>query len=376
MSMKKFFHKNKEIIYFVLFLVIIWRLIIFISSLLGAYLLPLRERFMAVTSLGNFDGFHYMSIAQHGYSDYQQAFFPLYPLLIRYTALLTDNNYVWAAMTITYIALFVWLFLLYKLIRLDFPSGVGKWTLVFILFSPVGFFFGAVYTESLFLTLVVAAFFLARKKRWLVAGLFVGLASATKLVGIFLLPALIVEWYMVYRKGTVYKHLYSLIGMMILSCTGLVSYCIYLWKVYGDPFLFIHAQPAFGANRSGGELIFLPQVVYRYIKIFLTVPFSHYDMWIALLEFVMLGIALFLLSYGVFKQKMRISYFLFAILAIIGPTLTGSLSSIPRYILVAFPLFIVLGLLRNIKHKIVMVFVSVCLFILLCSYFLQGYFIS
>jgi len=376
MSMKKYFHKNKEIIYFVLSLVIIWRILISICLFFGSTLLPLRHTFTAVTLLGNFDGFHYMSIAQNGYSDYEQAFFPLYPLLIKYLAIITFNNYVWAAMIITYTALCVWLFILYTLVRLDFSPKVSKWTLVFILFSPVGFFFGAVYTESLFLMLVLASFLFARKKMWLAAGLFVGLASATKFVGIFVLPALIVEWYMVYRGKNLHTHIYRFVGMVILGCTGLISYCFYLWKVYGDAILFVHAQPAFGANRTGGELIFLPQVIYRYIKIFLTVSFSHYDTWIALLEFSLLGISLFLLFYGYFKQKMRASYILFSLLTILGPTLTGTLSSVPRYILVAFPVFIALGLIKNTKYKIIILCISLLIFVISCTFYLRGYFIA
>ena len=39
----------------------------------------------------------------------------------------------------------------------------------------------------------------------------------------------------------------------------------------------------------------------------------------------------------------RLSYAVFAILSFITPTLTGTFSSMPRYVLVMFPAFIVLG---------------------------------
>src|SRR3989344_4709824 len=43
-------------------------------------------------SWGNFDGVHYLTIAMHGYSaQFTQAFFPLYPLAIRYTQTFVGN---------------------------------------------------------------------------------------------------------------------------------------------------------------------------------------------------------------------------------------------------------------------------------------------
>lgn len=375
--MRKFWQRNKQAIVFILILITVWRLVLFIPDFLGTFFLQQRVGFIGPTPWANFDGAHYLSIAQNGYFQYEQAFFPLYPLLIKYISLFTFGNYLWAGIGITYITLFLWLFILYKLVQIDFSNTVSRWVLVFMLFFPTGFFFGAVYTESLFFCLVIAAFYAARKQKWILAGLFVGLASATKLVGVFLLPALLIEFYFVYKRDVFSKnHLLKMCLMTIMGASGLILYMLYLWKTYADPLFFIHAQPAFGANRSGGEIIFLPQVFYRYIKIFLTVPFSNYDVWISLLEISMFLFALGLLTFGFLKRKLRLSYFFFSILAIVGPTLTGSLSSIPRYILVAFPLFIVLGTIKNTKIKTVIVFIFACFLILLCMYFLRGYFIA
>lgn len=375
--MKKFWQKNKRVIVFIFFLVIVWRGFLFIPYFLGSYFLQQRPGFIGPISFANFDGVHYLSIAQNGYFQYEQAFFPLFPLLIRYVTFITFGNYVWAGIITVYVALFLFLFVFYKLLLLDFNDNKVRWILVTTLFFPTAFFFGSVYTESLFLLLIVSTFYAARKRRWVIAGVCVGLASATKFVGIFLLPAVLFEFYSVYKNRLSFlRNLSQFFLITVISLSGVVSYMIYLWKMYGDPIFFIHAQPAFGANRSGGELIFLPQVLYRYIKIFFTVPFSNYDAWIALLEFSMLFLALLLLCFGFWQRKIRSSYIVFSLLAIIGPTLTGSLSSIPRYTLVAFPIFIILGIMQSKKIKIFFLIIFSIFFILLTSYFLQGYFIA
>ena len=74
----------------------IWRtfdfLVILLSQKVIPYLgfFPYKDRLPGynlpswLSSLANFDGIYYISIARHGYSQYEQAFFPLYPMLIKF----------------------------------------------------------------------------------------------------------------------------------------------------------------------------------------------------------------------------------------------------------------------------------------------------
>src|SRR5205807_8975530 len=62
--------------------------------------------------------------------------------------------------------------------------------------SPMAFFFGAVYSEALFMALSVGLFWSARQGRWLQAGLFGALAGATRSTGLMLaVPALLLYLY-------------------------------------------------------------------------------------------------------------------------------------------------------------------------------------
>jgi Gpi18-like mannosyltransferase len=374
--MKKFFKDNKKEALFILCLITTWRLFLFLPYFLEG-VLSQRSGFIGPIPFANFDGVHYLSIAENGYFQYEQAFFPLFPLAIRIFSFITFGNYLWAGILVVHIALFLWIFLFYRLLKLDYSDSTIQWILVFTLFFPTAFYFGAVYTETLFLFFVIGAFLAARKKQWILAGVFAGFASATKLVGVFLLFALLFEFFLVNNSWKyIQKKLLYLSAMSMLSISGLLLYMFYLWQQYKDPLFFIHAQVAFGANRTGGAIILLPQVLYRYIKIFMTVPFTNYDVWIALLEFFMFVCCLVLLIYGVWKKHIRFSYIIFSLLAIVGPTLTGTLSSMPRYVLAAFPIFIVFGSIKNMKWRVLLLIVSISLMVVLCTYFLRGYFIS
>lgn len=375
--MEKYIKEHKQPILFILGIITVWRLVLLVISFVASLLLSPRSGFFGPTVWANFDGVHYLSIAQNGYYQYEQAFFPLFPLLIRIFSFFTFENYLWSAMILVHIFLFIWLFFFYKLLRLDFSETVTRWILIFSLVFPTSFYFGAVYTETLFLFLVVTAFYAARKEKWLWTGVCIGLASATKLIGIFLLPAVLLLFYTSKKKNLFSgKTIWTFLTMCAFSISGLVSYMVYLWQTYKDPLFFIHAQPAFGANRTGGEIILLPQVLYRYFKIFITVPFTNYDIWIAFLEFFLMVAVLSILALCMYQRKVIIPYILFSVLAVVGPTLTGTLSSVPRYALVAFPIFIFLGLIKNVKMKVFLLLLSGILGVILLSYFVSGYFIA
>ncbi len=347
-----------------------WRIFLEIISLLAKRFIPQRLGFLGPSVWANFDGLHYLSIAKISYVQYEQAFFPLYPWLIKKLSFFLGHNFLLSAFVISYFSFFISLVLLFKLVRLDFNKKVAKRSLLLLLIFPTSFFFASVYTESLFLALILGSFYAVRKKKWWLAGVLGCLASATRLIGIILLLALIIEWKEQIKKKRYLKDL----SWLILIPLGLFSYMSYLWKNVQDPLFFFHAQPAFGANRSGGRLVLIYQVIWRYLKIFFTVPVKSYDFWIAILEFVMAISFLYLAIISYFK--VRKSYGLFSILIIILPTLTGTFSSIPRYVLPAFSVFILIGCIKNNKIYNTVVVLSLLLSIILTALFTRGWWVS
>ena len=77
--------------------------------------------------------------------------------------------------------------LLYQLVRIDFDTPIARRTSGLWRCFPTSLFFTAVYTESMFLMLSVAALLCARIRRWWLAGvLWECLAALTRSHGIFL----------------------------------------------------------------------------------------------------------------------------------------------------------------------------------------------
>ena len=319
-------------------------------------LAPFYSRFWA--TLAHFDGVHYLRLADHGYADWgSQAFFPLYPLLISlFTKIIGDPLY--SGVIISLVSLILAIIALRRL----FPTRPKLFLLV--LSFPTAFFFFTLYTESLFFALSLWFFVTLREKRYWFAAILAGLASSTRLVGAFLAVSLFIE--LLHQPLSLIRRLV----LILLSLSGLLLYMFYLYLAVGDPLLFFHVQPVFGAGRSGGELILLPQVIYRYGKIFLTTSSQTFLFWRALIEFIIFSWATSTLVLKFKKMPLSISSYL--ALSLLLPTLTGTLSSLPRYILVLTP-----WILPQTRRGI-WIYLIICLpLALLCVIqFVRGIFVS
>ena len=158
---------------------------------------------------------------------------------------------------------------------------------------------------------------------------------------------------------------------------GFLGYMYYLGNRIGDILAFTHEQIVFGAGRSGSAIVFLPQMLHRCARIFLTVSPFLFQHWISVFELASLLFASLILMVGLMK-KISNKYLLYSLGVITFPTLSGTLSSMPRYIFSAFPLFIVLSLLlvnKPIARNLILLSFLVQLFFS-ASLFLRGWFIS
>lgn len=364
------------------------RILFFIFALGSTSLFTLQEGYLGkehfpqepymVWIWANFDGRHFSDIVISGYRDFNYAFFPLYPLLIRLLDyhLIFDPPYVGIFLSVLTFLGSLWV--LYKIIRFDFSNKIALIALLLISFFPLSFFYHSMYADSLFLLLSASSFYFARRGHWLWAGIFGGLTTSARLAGIALLPALLVEWYL--QNKIVVRHWQTHIipflktgfVALILTSLGFISYLVYLQIVHGDFLLFQKAMVAWRQN----EFIFPPQVIFRYLKIFWLVDKSTLIYWVALLEFVSM-IIYFALTWFVAK-KVRLSYGVLMLFIFLLPTFTGTFAGMPRYILHTFPAFIGIALLLE-KRKLAKVLILIMFLILgfiFTGLFTRGYFIA
>lgn len=351
-------------------IVVVWRLLL---QLLLAYfsgqpqdiqfpyydtdLIPYYSRLQSVWA--HFDGVHYLRLAARGYQDTgTQAFFPLYPLLIRaLTPLFPSPLFAATALSLTALT-----FALTGLLYL-FPPRNSKFIILHSLFFPTSFFFAAAYTESLFLALTVWFFYFLTSGRYLLAACLAALASATRLTGIILAISLLVHF--LHRRPRP-----ALFFLLLVAAGGFLAYSFFLWSRFQDPLLYFHVQPLFGAERSGTELILLPQVLWRYLKIIVTVNPATWLAQRAALELGVFILAVATIIRRWHRYPLELSAYLsFSLLL---PTLTGSLSSLPRYLLVLVP-----WLMPTRRSFLVIYFAcSLPLLIYLFAFFAQGWFVA
>lgn len=329
-----------------------------------------------VFSWANFDGEHYLSISIHGYKFLEQAFFPVYPMLISFFAQpFSQDSFstllfsAISGLMISNVAFFFALLFLFELIREDFSKRIAFLTIIILLVFPTSFYFGAVYNESLFLLLSVLSFYAARKSKWWIAGILGAISSATRIFGLILFPSILLE---LWKK----KNIATLFWIFLIP-SGLLLYMLYQWIYFGDPLLYYKLQKIVGEQHQSG-LTLLPQVYFRYIKMIFTVDPSNPIYQTVILEFS-LGILFFILPiYGYFK-KVRVSYIVYAMIGFLLPTIQGSFSSVPRYVIVFFPSFLVAALWMENKPKILQLIILISSLIILfieTALFLRGYWIA
>jgi mannosyltransferase PIG-V len=164
------------------------------------------------------DSVWFLEIARHGYDRAEDAaFFPLYPLLLKATGASVAGG---VLVSLACLAGALWL--LHRLVALDFGAPVAGLTVLLVALFPASAYFSAVYSESLFLLLSVAAVYAARTDRWALAGLAGALATGTRSAGIVLLVPLALLWWRSPRRRPLDAAWLAVVPL------GLVTFCAYL----------------------------------------------------------------------------------------------------------------------------------------------------
>jgi len=255
-------------------------------------------------------------------------------------------------------------------LEIKVPDKNIFWIILFLIAFPTSFFFNSLYTESLFLMFFVLSLYFYLKKKYLLSSVFSIFLSLTKFIGIFVSTV-----YLLISDKKKAISFFPILG----SILGLFIYSAFLYKTTGDPFFFFNSQPFFGGNRST-DIILFPQVIFRYLKIFLTQDFN-FQYFIAIVEiafFLVVFITLLVFTYYGVKKKERIltGVNVFSLINLILPTLTGTFQSIPRYALLSLGFFIALSFIKNDLIKVAIFLTFILFHVILLSFFSQGYFVG
>jgi len=197
----------------------------------------LHELGTVIDVWARWDSDWFLKIAEQGYSwpSSTPAFFPLYPLLVAGLGLVFFGHPLLAGVIVSLVAGSAAFVLLYRLTVVKLGAATARTTVLFLALAPTSLFFGAVYSESLFLLLAVATFLTAEKGSFWKAGGLAGLALLTRSAGIALLPALVVfAWRAPNRRR-------ALAGVAVAPALfALYPLLLAVW--IGRPLAFLDAQ--------------------------------------------------------------------------------------------------------------------------------------
>ncbi len=211
---------------------------------LVGYAHPVTPHVFASFWLHAWDADSYARIAAHGYTlPASAAFWPLLPLLERLAAPLVGGNVALAGFVIANLCALAALVLLRRLVAEETGDrALARWVVIVIALSPLAFFLATGYTESFFLLLATGALYAMRRQRWLVAGVLVTLATLTRAPGILLLVPLALEAYR--RSGVAAIRNWQVAGAVALPISALGGVALVLSHAYGSPAAAQHAEYA------------------------------------------------------------------------------------------------------------------------------------
>jgi len=268
--------------------------------------------------LANWDGNFYLGLAANGYGNEVNssfAFFPLFPAVLSMLSLLPGPLELFGALF--NLVIFAVALVLMRRLYPDQDPGI-----IFFACLPFAFFHFVVYTEALSLVLALAFVSAVRDRRLALVACFGFFAAICRIPAIALVvfalgPACRRDW----RTASV---------AAVAPLCGLASWMLWLGATTGDPFAFLHAMDAFGRATTfnpGG-----------FLDLLASLPGRGGLVWWELGSLVVV-----LVGSAALARLGRYEEALYSAALVLIPVFSMRLTSLNRYALAAFPVFVLLG---------------------------------
>jgi hypothetical protein len=314
-------------------------------------------------TFAQWDSVWFIHVADFGYDSRQiTAFFPLYPLAVSAIAFVTQSTVV-AGVLVSLAAGCAAVLLLKRVAAPVLTAGAQRDAILLLALFPVGYVFTAVYSDALFLALATGSFLAAQRRRALLAGVLGGLAVATRLMGLALVPALIVLLWPRHRS----RREASRLAPVLLLPLALAGYALYLQHRFGAATAFVDAQTGEPWNRElsvlgplSGVWEAAAQAWHASVELALHLPrgqnapdgYHQLDVWAFwnVVHFALLVVAA-LLTWLAWK-RLGPAFGLYSasvlVIATSAPAQFVPLTSLPRFLLADFPALLALaGILEH-----------------------------
>lgn len=275
---------------------------------------------------GCWDSKWYLDIAMYGYSAditseavLRINFFPLYPVLARILGHALIGPFV-AGLVISNVSLLGSCYFLYKIARLDASKEESLLAVKYVFLFPTAFILNGFFTESLSLLLILMVMYHARTGKWHLVGIAGFFLALTKSLGVFMFIPAGLE-YLRQRQYNLKKLDWRCLFLALLPA-GLGVYMLYNHYLLGDFLAFAHMQQsAWGFDLAAIGTVLLKSILFMDAGIIAILAIAGFTV-------------LFL------KKKLGFVYWVMVLLLIIIPTIGGITASLPRYLLIIFPVYL------------------------------------
>lgn len=298
------------------------------------------------------DSGYYLHIAQYNYnpSGTERAFFPLYPILIRFVSDISGLSIISSGIIVSILCFLAACLFMYRWVMIDYKPETAFLSVIWLCCFPMTFFFVSCYACGLFLMLSVSSIYFARRGQFIASGVAIALAGATRPTAFLLAIPFLAEFWQ--QKIFSRKQFLNMGIGAIIAPMGLLGYSLFLIKISGNTNVFAGYSSIQSAEWQ--RYITWPWItLYDGVKAALFGSginsdwFSKAIVWHDLL-YAIAGMAAAI--YGLFR--LRLSNALFLLFSMIffyanhGPQ-GYAFWSIPRYIAALFPIYLILALVTN-----------------------------
>lgn len=351
--------KNIKLFFSIAAITLFSRLIIFMFAFLWNYFNEgdMQGFFKSFEKLWvRWDSPHYIYLAENWYVNEGTAkifiaFYPLYPFLMKILNFFTQNS-ILSGIIISNVCNCFASYYLYKLVSIDFDDKTAFAAVKYMLIFPFSFFFGIVYTESLFMMLSIMCFYYLRKNNWLLAGFFGFLSAVTKNQGIILFAPAVVEVlmslkiqnirYALENKKRLFIEFLKKITYIIPIPLGFGAYLTLNKLVTGSWFKFLEHQSSYWHHNFN-----LIHDTLKYHFDYMTREsysgLTKVSIWFPQLALIFIVVLLMIYAF----RKVRGSYILYMLLYTVMIYSTTWLISGGRYLLCLFPVHILIAIMSR-----------------------------
>lgn len=288
------------------------------------------------------DTVYYQIIVEQGYvNERASVFFPLYPLTAKILSRLTGLGSLESLWVISTLAYLVALVLLYILTEEKFGSAIARRSVAALAVFPSSFFFLALYPQGLGLALVLVSVWLAQKQRWLACALFSLLAGLTHSTALPLSLIILTETVIFIHQNT---HPWRWVTLFIAGMPALGIGLFWVWRIKQGFSSIVSIQAEFARY---------PAPVWKNLANWIAMLPQHLlsPDWIINLIALILTLASIVWS----GKRIKIGWAMFQaslliiVLRVVVPH--DPLLSYNRYVLIGFPIYIMLGYWSNSHMK-------------------------